>query len=197
MPEVQDDADGQSVSLLRRLRGDEHTRRSRGRRVGPRRADHLRTLPVAGDGDDEGREGEARRLRGEGDRGRRDRRAVGPRDRAVPEAGGDRAALLGVRDDLRRRPMIGFWEAIDAQLALVRKATTADEVIAILQPPSSGDGFFGGAGGDASLMGALQDGGWTILWARASYHYAMRAPGGDIITYVEGDVYRGNDWPVG
>lgn len=95
-----------------------------------------------------------------------------------------------------------FWNVIAAQLAELRTASSADDVLRVLgndRNPlgggSAGDGFFAGGGGDASVMGALATAGWTLEWAQASYHYAMRAPNGDVITYVEGDIYRGNHRP--
>lgn len=88
--------------------------------------------------------------------------------------------------------MDGFWGHIDAQLAKLRTAGTADDVIRLLDPPSSGDAFFAGSGGDDSLMEALEAAGWVVTWAEASYYYVMKAPNGDLITYVEGDVYRGD-----
>jgi hypothetical protein len=86
----------------------------------------------------------------------------------------------------------GFWAAVDAQLAKLRTATTTDDVIRLLDPPSSGDAFFHGSGGDNSLQEALSAAGWVTTWADAHYYYVMRAPNGDLITYVEGDVYRGD-----
>jgi hypothetical protein len=57
---------------------------------------------------------------------------------------------------------------------------------------SSADGFFAGSGGDESVLGALLSAGWAVAWAEASYHYAVTASDGSAITYVEGDIYRGN-----
>ncbi len=91
--------------------------------------------------------------------------------------------------------LTGFWEAIDAQLLELRMAKTADDVIRILpaQPGmSSGDGFFGGGGGDDIIDGPLIQAGWKHITYEAPYHFSMRAPNGDEITYVEGDIYRGN-----
>jgi hypothetical protein len=55
---------------------------------------------------------------------------------------------------------------------------------------SSGEGFFAGSGGDGTAMGALLQAGWVATRPEASYYYVMRAPGGDKITYVEGDIFR-------
>lgn len=87
--------------------------------------------------------------------------------------------------------MNDFWDGIARQLAELRTATTADDVIRIL-PGGVGDGFFEGSGGDDSVMEALQVAGWSVTWAEAHYYYVMRAPNGDEITYVEGDIYRGD-----
>ena len=86
-----------------------------------------------------------------------------------------------------------FWDGIAAQLAELRTATTADDVLRILPgEDGSADGFFAGSGGDDTVMEALQAAGWTVTWAKASYYYVMRAPNGDEITYVEGDILRGD-----
>jgi hypothetical protein len=91
-----------------------------------------------------------------------------------------------------------FWETVDAQLAELRSAKSADDVLRILSlernpygPGSaSGDGFFaGGDGGE--MLEALADAGWSLEWIEADYHWRMRAPNGDKIKYVEGDIYRG------
>ncbi len=88
----------------------------------------------------------------------------------------------------------GFWAEIDAQLDALKTAGSADDVIRILggsAAASSGDAFFAGSGGDGTVEGALDEAGWTHVWREASYYWAMRAPNGDGVTYVEGDVYRG------
>jgi hypothetical protein len=85
-----------------------------------------------------------------------------------------------------------FWDNINTQLAELRTARTADDVIRILDPPSSGDAFFAGSGGGDTVEEALGEAGWQVTWSEAHYYYVMRAPNGDMITYVEGDVYRGD-----
>jgi hypothetical protein len=94
-----------------------------------------------------------------------------------------------------------FWDVIAQQLAELRTARTADDVIRILghdRNPhgenAAGDGFFAGSGGDESVFEALAyHAGWTVVWYTAHYHYALRSPdGADVITYVEGDIYRGD-----
>lgn len=93
-----------------------------------------------------------------------------------------------------------FWAVVEQQLDQLKTAKTADDVIRICPATpgiSSGDGFFGGSGGDASVEGALHEAGWTHIWREAHYHWAMHAPGdGGAITYVEGDLYKGNQPPV-
>jgi len=87
----------------------------------------------------------------------------------------------------------GFWEAIDHQLADLRTARTADAVFNILDGGTQpGAAFFAGGGGDGSVEGSLVDAGWSHVWRQAHYYWCMVAPNGDVITYVEGDVYRGN-----
>lgn len=91
--------------------------------------------------------------------------------------------------------MNAFWTAIDELCNRLEKAKTAAEVVAILNDyhePSVGDAFFEGSGGDRSVREALDEAGWTVVWSEASYHYAMRAPDGSLLTYVEGDVYLGD-----
>lgn len=94
--------------------------------------------------------------------------------------------------------MDDFWATIDAQLAELGRAQTVDDVIRVLggaEGASSGDAFFAGSGGDGSVEGALSNAGWTHVWREAHYYWAMRAPNGDGITYVEGDIYRGIQRP--
>lgn len=97
--------------------------------------------------------------------------------------------------------MDNFWKTVEAQLAELRTAQNADDVLRILDRERNpygpdhgvaGDGFFAGSGGDDSLWDALTDAGWTQVWAEAVYYYVMKAPDGSMITYIEGDVYRGD-----
>jgi hypothetical protein len=95
-----------------------------------------------------------------------------------------------------------FWAVIRAQLTELESAQSADDVIRILSLErnpygygaeiSSADGFFAGSGGDDTVAEALETAGWTTVWTRAAYYYAMRAPDGSLITYIEGDIYKGD-----
>lgn len=88
-----------------------------------------------------------------------------------------------------------FWAAIDAQLEQLKTAQTADDVMRICPTVpglSSSEGFFGGSGGDGSVEEALEAAGWTHVRRDAHYYWCMRAPNGDKITYIEGDLERGN-----
>ena len=92
----------------------------------------------------------------------------------------------------------GFWAHIDRQLLLLKTAKSAEDVITILgrRTSSTGDAFFAGGGGDGSIAGALTEAGWTVAWMEADYYWCMVAPDGSKITYVEGDVFRGNQRPL-
>lgn len=97
-----------------------------------------------------------------------------------------------------------FWSAVAAQLKELESAKTADDVIRILGPDrnpygpnwdgmdGAAAGFFAGSGGDGTVREALAAAGWEVVWSRAWYWYAMQAPDGAVITYVEGDIYRGD-----
>ncbi|MFB7782087.1 hypothetical protein ACFC1D_05165 [Streptomyces vinaceus] len=95
-----------------------------------------------------------------------------------------------------------FWSVIRSQIRQLASAETADDVIRILghdRNPygpnwdgAAGDAFFAGSGGDDSVWDALNDAGWSQVWAEAHYYWAMRAPDGSIVTYIEGDIYRGD-----
>lgn len=88
-----------------------------------------------------------------------------------------------------------FWAAIEAQCAELRTAKSANEVVTILNkygPPSSGDAFFAGGGGDTGVNECLYEAGWVITWAEANYYWVMQAPDGSLLTYIEGDVYLGD-----
>lgn len=94
----------------------------------------------------------------------------------------------------------GFWATIDQQLEEATTATTAADVLRIFSadrnpygPGHSAGPFFAGSGGDNTLRDALYTAGWSLAWSKASYYYAMNAPDGSSITYVEGDLYPGTD----
>lgn len=87
----------------------------------------------------------------------------------------------------------GFWKAIDTQLEKLRTAKSADDVILILASPDCiGDAFFAGGGGDGRVQDSLLDAGWATTEYKAWYYWVMKAPNGDKITYIEGDIYRGD-----
>lgn len=91
----------------------------------------------------------------------------------------------------------GFWEEIHRQYEALKNAKSADDVIRILgTDPELQDGnaaaFFAGSGGDEQVIDALSAAGWRITWAEADYYFVAQAPDGSKITYVEGDVYKGD-----
>ena len=89
-------------------------------------------------------------------------------------------------------PAKTFWGAIEAQLEALKSAKSADDVLRICPGTSERAGFFGGSGGDSSVWSSLCIADWRMVWQEASYHWCMRAPNGDCVTYVEGDLYRGD-----
>lgn len=89
---------------------------------------------------------------------------------------------------------IDFWAGIEHQLTELRSARSAADVLRILAIENhTTPAFFAGSGGDGTVMEALESAGWSIIWAEAHYHYAMRAPDGTSITYIEGDIREGDD----
>lgn len=90
-----------------------------------------------------------------------------------------------------------YWQIIDAQLDTIERegTNTYDGLVAIMPGDpgmSAASAFFGGSGGDRSLCSALSVAGWRITWSEASYHYTAQHPDtGEMITYCEGDIYRG------
>lgn len=104
-----------------------------------------------------------------------------------------------------RRTVAGFWQEIDAQLERISSASSADEVIDILNDSDAspevaadfsalgaGDAFFAGSGGDNQLSSALREAGWQYVWRESSFYYVVQAPDGSMLTYIEGDVYKGD-----
>ncbi|MDE8648101.1 hypothetical protein PXH69_24345 [Rhodococcus qingshengii] len=92
-----------------------------------------------------------------------------------------------------------FWDEINRKLDRVESATTADSVIEILGKDGDylvdGDAFFAGSGGDRPLFDALWKAGWHMIWSEASYFYVVQNNAGELMTYIEGDVYRGDKRP--
>jgi hypothetical protein len=92
-----------------------------------------------------------------------------------------------------------FWVTVKEQLGELGTAKDADDVCRILSAERNpyehesiaADGFFAGGDGD-DVREALEEAGWLYLWVKARYWFAMEAPDGSAITYVEGDIYKGN-----
>lgn len=89
------------------------------------------------------------------------------------------------------------WAMIDAQLAAATSAVSAEQVCEIMPPDAdlaAGDasGFFVGSTDENTLFDALQAAGWSYRWIKAPYHWCMEAPDGSKLTYVEGDLYIGD-----
>lgn len=88
-----------------------------------------------------------------------------------------------------------FWTEVGTCLDELETASTADAVIDGLNAhfsPSCGDAFIGGSGGDRQLLDSLRVAGWKIIWSEAPYYYLVRNASGELLTYIEGDVYRGD-----
>ncbi|MCX4681674.1 hypothetical protein OG413_41470 [Streptomyces sp. NBC_01433] len=95
-----------------------------------------------------------------------------------------------------------FWTVIAQQHKELESARTADDVLRILSHArnpygpnwdgAAGDGFFAGSGGDRTVAAALRTAGWTAVWAESPVYYTMRALDGSMITYIEGDIIRGD-----
>lgn len=90
-----------------------------------------------------------------------------------------------------------YWTNYDACLDRVLAGLTADELIRTCNEhyaKSVGNAFFPG-GGNRDMLGTLMESGWSTVWVRAEYYFAAKDRNGDAVTYVEGDLYRGNQRP--
>lgn len=95
--------------------------------------------------------------------------------------------------------MADAWE----QLRELLTAATAADVITTLawdRTPlgtqlSDADGYYAGETGTSAVWDALRKADWHTTWSGGQHFYVMRAPGGDLITYFEGSVYRGDRSP--
>lgn len=90
-----------------------------------------------------------------------------------------------------------YWANYEDCLDVIvtRRGGTVEGVINVCNehyPPSSGDAFFPG-GADRDLLGTLEErGGWRIVWSEASYFWVAQDRNGDRLTYIEGDIQRGD-----
>ncbi|MFF3416804.1 hypothetical protein ACFYW9_19205 [Streptomyces sp. NPDC002698] len=92
-----------------------------------------------------------------------------------------------------------FWITVRGQLAELKEAKSAGDVVRILSAERNpykhdsiaADGFYAGGDGD-DFSDALDEAGWGFLWSKARYWFAMQAPDGSKVTYVEGDIYKGD-----
>ncbi|WP_243224572.1 hypothetical protein [Microbacterium sp. CIAB417] len=89
-----------------------------------------------------------------------------------------------------------YWAAYHSTLKKIadEKPQTFDSLKGLLDAfhePSAGDAFFPG-GADETLGDALYEAGWRIDWREGDYLWVATSRTGETITYIEGDVYRGN-----
>lgn len=106
----------------------------------------------------------------------------------------------------------GFWAQIEHQIDRIadQKPRTFDEIREILMDlaydkvvaevhlngtrrfdPDSA--FFAGSGGDLSLPSALELAGWQLTAFAVGYHCVFtHESSGEVLTYTEGDVQRGD-----
>ncbi|MEQ6896269.1 hypothetical protein [Microbacterium sp. KR10-403] len=92
--------------------------------------------------------------------------------------------------------MDAYWKKYDRTLKRIEseKPQTFDGLKAILdefEPPSSGDAFFPG-GADETLGESLRAAGWHIEYREGDYLWLGTSKTGEVISHVEGDLYRGN-----
>jgi hypothetical protein len=93
-----------------------------------------------------------------------------------------------------------FWTTIRQQVSELKEAKSADDVVHTLShdrnPYGSGtgceDGFFAGSGGEESVYEVLTGNGWREVWAESGIYYTLEAPDGSRITYIEGDIRKGD-----
>lgn len=96
-------------------------------------------------------------------------------------------------------PHNDYFDRIDSANAAINAATTVDEIIAIcdkhfpaeIAAGADGDSFYPG-GADEDLFSSLNLDTWTFPWIRSEFFFSIQDPQGNIMTYIEGDLYRGN-----
>ncbi len=120
----------------------------------------------------------------------------GKADAEQRAAGFDAKKAAGLLAAVKKVAAGDFWKQINQQIEELETAGSAADVFRICPPTDSAatgsKGFFAGSGGDQTVAAALRKAGWKTLWAEAPYHWCKQAPNGDTITYVEGDIYKGN-----
>ena len=91
-----------------------------------------------------------------------------------------------------------YWANVDTALDKVRdEGDTVEDVMRILKEhftPSSTEAFCDGSGGDRGLVDVLMNErtDWTFRWYDAHYYWCAADRNGDLLSYIEGDVARGN-----
>ena len=91
-----------------------------------------------------------------------------------------------------------YWGNVAAALDKIRdEGDTVDDVMRILGEhftPSSTEAFCEGSGGDRHLVDVLMNerDGWELRWYDAHYYWCAADRNGDLLSYIEGDVARGN-----
>lgn len=92
--------------------------------------------------------------------------------------------------------MDAYWKQYQLTLDHIEnvKPQTFDGLKAILdefEPPSSGEAFFPG-GAEETLGDSLFKAGWRIEWIEGDYLWLGTSRTGEVISHVEGDLYRGD-----
>lgn len=92
--------------------------------------------------------------------------------------------------------MKAYWHFYNRTLQRIaeEKPQTVDGIKAILdafEPPSSGIAFFPG-GADETLAEAMHTAGWRVDYREGTYVWVATSKTGEVLTHVEGDIYRGN-----
>lgn len=89
-----------------------------------------------------------------------------------------------------------LMDEVPVLLRWAGRKKSVDELLALL--PSTygiGHGFWMGDGGD--LFDVLTSAGWRCVQVEADYYWCLESPAStgeqaDLVSYVEGDLYRGN-----
>lgn len=94
--------------------------------------------------------------------------------------------------------MPDYWDNVNAALDKIRDTgKTVDDVMAVLGQyftPSSTEAFCEDSGSDRGLIDVLFDerDDWSMVWMDAHYYWCAKDSDGNLLSYIEGDVARGN-----